>query len=139
LCRIFISHSEKDENFVEHIRRLSHLIDVECLIAEYKPEAGRDLWEKIQYMIEQSYYVIPILTVNGVESDWVQREITMAKTLDKKFIPVVEEIVKDKVPDPLKGKEFIPYDKDNILETLEKIVLQLKDYKRSDIGFATHC
>lgn len=139
MCRIFISHSEKDELFVEHIRRLSHLIDVECLIAEHKLEAGTELWEKIRRMIDQSYFIIPILTVNGIESDWVQREITMAKTLDKKFIPVVEEIVKDKIPDPLKGKEFIIFDKDNILETLEKIVIQLKDYKKNDLGFATRC
>ena len=139
MCRIFISHSEKDGLFVEHIKRLSNLIDVECLIAEYEPKAGAELWEKIQRMIEQSYFIIPILTVNGVESDWVKREIIMAKTLGKKFIPVVEKIVEDKVPEPLKGKEYIPFNKNNILETLEKIVFQLKDHKRNDIGFATYC
>lgn len=108
-------------------------------MAEYSPEAGKELWDKVRDMIEKSYIVIPILTVNGIESEWVQREITIARTLNKKFIPIVEGIVKDRIPDPLKGREYIPFSKEDNIETLEKIVFQLKDLKRNDIGFATHC
>ena len=139
MCRVFISHSEEDSVFVEHIRRLLFLIDVECLIAERKPEAGKELWDKIQQMIEDSYFIIPILTTSGITSDWVQREITMAKTLKKRFIPVVDRIVKENLPHPLKGKEFIPYEADALIDTLEKIVFQVRDYKKNDIGFATNC
>jgi len=139
MCRVFISHSEEDNEFVEHIRRLLFLIDVECLIAEREPEAGKGLWEKIQRMIEDSYFIIPILTVSGIESDWVIREITMAKTLKKKFIPVVDRVIKENLPDPLKGKEFIPYETDALIDTLEKIVFQVREYKKNDIGFATNC
>ena len=139
MCRVFISHSEKDNVFVEHIRRLLFLIDVDCLIAERKPRAGKELWDKIQRMIEDSYFVIPILTVNGIESDWVQKEITIAKTLKKKFIPVVDRVIKENLPDPLKGKEFIPYETDALIDTLEKIVFQVREYKKNDIGFATNC
>jgi hypothetical protein len=139
MCRVFLSHSEKDADFIEHLRRLLFLIDIDCNIAEYEPRAGAELWEKIQRMIEESYFVIVLLTNDGIESEWVQREITMAKTLKKKFVPIVDKIVKDSIPDPLKDKEFIPYDKDNILGTLERVVFQMRDYKKSDIGFATNC
>lgn len=139
MCRIFISHSEKDNKFVKHIHTVCFLLDIECLVAEYKQEAGTELWEKIQSMIEKSYVVVPILTIDGIESDWVQKEITMAKTLDKKFMPIVQDIVKDKIPDVLKGKEYIPYNEEDPTETVMKIGLQLKDMKRNDIGFATHC
>jgi hypothetical protein len=115
------------------------LLDIECLVAEYRQKAGTELWEKIQGMIEKSYVVIPILTVNGVKSDWVNKEITMAKTLNKKFIPIVENVVKDDIPDVLKGKEYVPYVTDNYAETLIKVTLQLKDMKRNDVGFATNC
>jgi hypothetical protein len=139
LCKVFISHSEKDNKFVEYLHATCYLLDVECLIAEYKQEAGTELWEKIQNMIEKSYLVIPILTVDGVESDWVQKEITIAKTLGKKFIPVVQSIAKDNIPDVLKGKEYVPYNESDLTETIIKISLQLKDMKRNDIGFATNC
>lgn len=139
LCRVFISHSEKDNKFVQHIHTACFLIDVECLVAEYKQQAGAELWDKIQNMIEKSYVVIPILTVNGIESEWVQKEITMAKTLDKKFIPVVQDIVGDNIPDVLKGKEYISYNENDPTETIMKIALQLKEMKRNDIGFATNC
>jgi hypothetical protein len=136
---VFISHSEKDSTFVKYVNTACFLLDIECLIAEYKPQAGGELWEKIQNMIERSYVVIPILTVNGVGSDWVQKEITIAKTLNKKFIPVVQSIVKENIPDVLKGKEYIPYEEENQTETIMKIALQLKEMKRNDIGFATNC
>lgn len=139
MCGIFVSHSEEDSQFVKYIDTLCLLLDIECHVAEYRQEAGTDLWDKIQNMIEKSYIVVPILTVNGIKSEWVKKEITMAKTLNKKFIPIVQDIVKKDIPDVLFGKEYIPYDADNPIETLLKIALQLREMKRSDIGFATHC
>jgi len=109
------------------------------MIAEYKPDAGKDLWDKIQHMIEESYIVLVVLTASGIESEWVNREITIAKTLNKKFIPVVEPIVKERIPDPLRGKEYIPFDNNNQIETLEKIAFQLKDLKKNDLGFSMNC
>ena len=115
------------------------LLDIEVFVAEYKQEAGTDLWEKIQRMIEKSYVVIPLLTISGVKSEWVQREVTMARTLDKKFIPVVESAVSDKIPIPLKGLEYIPFSKENMIETIEKICFQLRELKKKDLGFSMNC
>jgi hypothetical protein len=139
LCRVFISHSEKDNKFVEYVHSACFLLDVECLVAEYRQQAGTELWDKVQSMIEKSYVVIPILTISGVESEWVQKEITMAKTLGKKFIPIVQAVVKENIPDVLKGKEYIPYNDSDTTETVMRIALQLKEMKRNDIGFATNC
>ena len=110
MCGIFVSHSEEDNQFVRYIDTICALLDIECHVAEYKQEAGTDLWDKIQSMIEKSYVVVPILTVNGVKSEWVKKEITMAKTLNKKFIPIVQDLVRKDVPDVLMGKEYISYD-----------------------------
>lgn len=139
MCGIFVSHSEEDDQFVRYIDTICSLLDIECHIAEYKQQPGTELWDKIQNMIEKSYVVVPVLTVSGVKSEWVRKEITMAKTLNKKFIPVVQDLVKKDIPDVLLGKEYIPYDTNNPTETLLKIALQLREMKRNDIGFATHC
>lgn len=139
MCHIFISHSELDSKFVGYLNAMCSLLDIECLVAEYKQQAGKELWDKIQSMIERSYIVIPILTANGVSSEWVKKEVTMAKTLNKKFIPVVQDFVKNDIPDELKGKEYVPYNAEDLTETLLKIALQLRELKRNDIGFATNC
>jgi len=77
--------------------------------------------------------------MHGIRSEWVRKEITMAKTLGKKFIPVVQNVAKSEIPEPLKGKEYIPYNIDDPTETIMKIALQLRELKRNDIGFAKNC
>lgn len=139
MCRVFISHSQEDNWFVEHLHRMIYLIDIEAFVAEYKEEAGTELWEKIQRMIEKSYVVIVLLTISGVKSEWLKREVTMAKTLDKKFIPIVESGARDEIPIPLKELEYIPFLKENPIETIEKVCFRLKDLKKNDIGFSMNC
>jgi hypothetical protein len=116
-----------------------YFLDIETFVAEYKEEAGTELWDKIQRMIEKSYVVIVLLTINGVKSEWVKREVTMAKTLDKKFIPIVESGVKDEIPIPLRGLEYIQFLKENPIETIEKVCFRLKDLKKNDLGFSMNC
>lgn len=139
MCRVFISHSQEDNWFVEHLHRMIYFLDIETFVAEYKEEAGTELWDKIQRMIEKSYVVIVLLTINGVKSEWVKREVTMAKTLDKKFIPIVESGVKDEIPIPLRGLEYIQFLKENPIETIEKVCFRLKDLKKNDLGFSMNC
>lgn len=139
LCRVFISHSEKDAKFVEYLSTVCFLLDIDCKVAEYELQAGTELWDKIKNMIENSYVVIPILTINGVQSEWVKKEIIMAKTLGKKIVPIVQDVAKENIPDEIKGVEYIPYDYENLAETLLKVALRLKEMKRNDLGFATHC
>jgi len=115
------------------------LLDVEVFVAEYKPEAGTELWEKIQRMIEKSYVVIVLLTINGVRSKWVNQEVAMAKTLDKKFIPIVESAIKDEIPIPLRDLEYVPFLKENPIETIEKVCFRLRDLKKNDLGFSMNC
>jgi len=139
VCRVFISHSQEDNWFVEHLNKMLFLLDIEALVAEYKEEAGGELWDKIERMIGKSYVVIILLTINGIKSEWVNREITMAKTLGKKLIPIVESGVKDEIALPLKGLEYIPFLKENPIETLEKICFRLRDMKKNDLGFSMNC
>lgn len=139
MCRVFISHSQEDNWFVEHLNKMLFLLDIEALVAEYKEEAGGELWDKIERMIGKSYVVIILLTINGIKSEWVNREITMAKTLGKKLIPIVESGVKDEIALPLKGLEYIPFLKENPIETLEKICFRLRDMKKNDLGFSMNC
>ena len=124
---------------MEHLHRILFLLDIEAFVAEYKQEAGTELWEKIQRMIEKSYVIIVLLTIDGVKSNWVKREVTIAKTLDKKFIPVVETGVKDDIPIPLRELEYVSFSKENPIETIEKICFQLRELKKNDLGFSMSC
>lgn len=133
---VFISHANTDNDIVDHIRKILFLTDIQTLVAEYDERPGEDLWDKIQSMIEKSYYIILLLTFSGNESTWVQREIAMAKALNKKFIPIVEDGVHDSIPDFLKPMEYIPYTAENLLECLERLGFRLRALKNSDLGFS---
>jgi hypothetical protein len=87
--KIFISYSRKDMDFV---RKLAG--DLE--------QAGYDVWwdltdlrggddwvRKIPAAIQESQFVIVVLSPNSVVSEWVEKEYTQALSLRKKIIPVM--------------------------------------------------
>ena len=87
--KIFISYSRKDTDFV---RKLAG--DLE--------KAGYDIWwditdlrggddwvRQIPAAIQESQFVIVVLSPNSTVSEWVEKEYTQALSLRKKIIPVM--------------------------------------------------
>ena len=60
-------------------------------MAEYFPIAGIDLKEKIASNLDESQFVIALLTQSGVVSQWVNQEIGYAHARKLHIIPVIEE------------------------------------------------
>src|SRR5512147_2158231 len=87
--KIFVSYSRKDMDFA---RKLAG--DLE--------KAGYDVWwdltdlrggddwvRKIPAAIEESQFVLVVLSPNSTESEWVEKEYTQALSLRKKIIPIM--------------------------------------------------
>ena len=119
--KIFISYPDDDVGFVGKIQFFLERMNIECLIAEHKKAAGEELWDKFNTMIKQATRVLVLYTQYAPQSKWMQREIHMARTHEKKFIPVKEETVA--LPSLLKGedKEYIPFRRNDPLATLMEI------------------
>jgi len=92
---VFISYSEVDRNKKESIKKV--LEKSKCLlpiiIAERR-QSMKNLSDKIIKGINEADYLIPILTKNSINNQWVNQEIGFAKSqeLERKIriIPIIE-------------------------------------------------
>jgi hypothetical protein len=89
MAQVFISYSRRDLTFVSQ------------LISDLK-ETGVDVWYdlsgleggsrwriEIQNAIQNSEYVIVVLSPDSVKSEWVEREYMYAENLKKKVLPIM--------------------------------------------------
>jgi hypothetical protein len=72
---------------VEHAR----LQGVDLYIAERDPQYGHDLSEKFKNRIRTCDCMVVLWTMDGQDSQWVNREVGIAQAANKLVIPVVEE------------------------------------------------
>ena len=126
---VFISYPDEDKYYKNVIYNLLVLMDIECLVAEHQKNAGEELWDKISSMIKYSTRVLLLYTSYAPNSEWMKREIAIARTLRKKFIPVKENDVV--LPSPVRGedREYIPFKREDFVYTLQRICQQIYDYR----------
>jgi hypothetical protein len=105
--KLFISYSRKD---MESVRKLAG--DLE--------KAGYDVWwdltdlhggedwvRRIPAAIEESQFVIVVLSPNSIASEWVEKEYTQALSLHKKIIPLM--FVQSTIPFALNTINYINF------------------------------
>lgn len=98
---------------------------IEDVVSEHVKRAGDEMWNKIQGDIDTTDCVLVLYTINAPTSEWVTREINIAKTLGKTLIPVWEKQVE--LPTPLKGeeKEWIEFRRHEPIDILQEIGFNL--------------
>lgn len=109
--RIFISHAKEDYTLALRIHNILWRMELAPYIYELYHEYGRDLDEIMKEKITFCEHFVPLITRNGVQSQWVNQEIGMAYALDKNIIPVVEIGIESK--GFIAFKVHIPYDPNN--------------------------
>lgn len=108
---VFISYSRRDTDFVtllvNELRDNSH--DVWMDTTDIR--GGTEWANEIENAIDNCYAVIVITSVNSNKSEWVGREIQMAKTRGKKRkIPIIPlKIDKENVPRQLAHRQTIDF------------------------------
>jgi hypothetical protein len=94
--KIFISYSNSDINKVDLIREeLKSHSYLEPVIIASNREALRPLAEKVSEGILQSEVIIPILTNNSINTQWINQEIGFATAYKKKIMPIIERGIID--------------------------------------------
>lgn len=89
MAQVFISYSRRDLTFVEH------------LISDLK-KTGMDVWydlsgleggsrwgTEIKNAVQNSDYVIVVLSPDSIASEWVEREYLLSNNLKKKILPIM--------------------------------------------------
>jgi tetratricopeptide (TPR) repeat protein len=90
--KIFISYSRKDQahvlNLVDHIEKS---IGIKCWIDIEGIASGELFADNIIAAIQNADVVLMMVSANSAESEYVRKEYTYSKKLNKKIVPIVLE------------------------------------------------
>lgn len=87
--RVFISYSRRNKTFAERLARDLSDAGLDVWI-DFRQIQGGELWrEEIYRGIDQSDFLIACLSPVAVQSEWVTREILLARERNKLIIPVM--------------------------------------------------
>jgi len=128
--RVFISHSTQDPEIVYTLYNLLRQRGIEAYVAEYYPEPGRPLPQKVLENIMASNLVLVILTRYGARSASVNQEVGAAIANRKRIIPLVEAGVDVGVL--LQGIEYVPLDVSDPVGTLDNVASYVKQIEIKD-------
>jgi TIR domain len=113
--QLFISHSSKDREWVELVRKQLEEQGFSAYLAEYDLQPGSHLAAKIQGAIAASDAVVVVLTENAAASPIVRDEIGHSLGLHKPVVPLVTPAVarNSAMLGMLNGLEYVPFDIDS--------------------------
>lgn len=88
---VFISHSSKDDAVVRELRQTLESLGVETWTDSERLSGGDPLSPKIKAAIENADCFLAVVSLDALNSEWVEREIEHAKTVQKagyKIVPL---------------------------------------------------
>jgi hypothetical protein len=86
---VFISHSSKDDAIVREIRQSLESLGIEVWADSERLSGGDLLTPKIQQSIEKADHFLAVVSLNALNSAWVQREIKHAQAIKRDGYKVV--------------------------------------------------
>ncbi|MHB8546539.1 MAG: toll/interleukin-1 receptor domain-containing protein [Nitrosotalea sp.] len=128
----FISYSFQDKEIKDKLKKTLQSNGTKCYDAIHDEDFGNSLPDRLENAIDDSDFVIVILTKNSILSSSVGSEIGYAKKAKKRIIPLVESSVS--IPVFLQGKEEARFTHDTVDDACRKISkfvnMKLKDSKK---------
>ncbi len=113
MVNVFISYSEDDgKDLAEKLKRALEGIDtkISAFVAAKDIRVGVSWKHVINTALSGCDVFIPILTVAGCRSEWVQREIGVAIEKKTRTIPCVyKQVVPNMIPDIIEGLQRITF------------------------------
>lgn len=129
--KIFISHSMDpwDKEFLDLLYQTLERYGITGYVAEYNPEYGENITEKIKQNIDSSNLILVLYTKSGQISQFVNQEIGYGIRANKKCI-----IMKEKDIDLrglIYGTEVIEYDSMNPQKAISEFINYIQPLKKS--------
>ena len=131
MYKVFLTHSSKNMEMVISLHDMLKSANVEVYVAEFTPEPGEDLNNKIKQHLEHSDAVLLLLTDESIRSDWVWREIRYALQSKIMVVPLIEKRIE--IPSLLKDIDCLFFDKEDYLpayQVIHKRIASLNERKK---------
>lgn len=110
MTRVFISHNYKDKPLARKISNTLNYYGIQTWIDEGEIKVGDSLITKIRAGIDNTDYLVALISQHSVESEWVLKEldIAMNKEIEGKRVVVLPILAgKCNLPGFLKGKLYL--------------------------------
>lgn len=130
---VFISHSSKDNEFVDKLAR--HLIKAKARVwvDTWELKVGDSLLQKIQDAIKTADALLVVLSKASVESEWCKRELSagLMRELDERRVVVLPLLLEDcDIPVFLREKRYADFRRDydqGLRDTLDGLSAVVSD------------
>jgi len=133
--KVFLAHSSKNMDMVFSLVDMLRSAKVDVYVAELNPEPGEYIDAKIKRNLQQSNALLALLTKEGVNSDWVWREIRHAIENDIMVIPLIEKGIE--IPPILKDIDCLIFERENYMaayQTIDERIIKLNKRKQKMIA-----
>jgi hypothetical protein len=138
---LFISHSHADKTFVRQLASDCEANNLTVWVDEAELLIGDSLIQTIQNAIDSTKFFLVVISVNSVDSNWVQRELEQAMEMELssktvKVLPLVLGQINE-LPGFLRGKLFAdfsnwPGDTSQYLKSVGQLVRSVSVRSKSD-------
>ncbi|MGK7873783.1 MAG: toll/interleukin-1 receptor domain-containing protein [Xenococcaceae cyanobacterium] len=105
---VFLSYAEEDRAVMEEVRRLLFRQGLTIWTNKTDIKSGTHFQTEIHKGIEGADSIVYFLSNAGVHSDYCQQELTYARSLSKRIIPLrIEAVESGLIPTELQGLQYI--------------------------------
>jgi hypothetical protein len=130
ISRIYISHSEQDEELALELSNALWRVGLESYAAIFKLCSGISRAERVSFGIRNSECMVALLTQSGSASTTVAQELGLAKGLDLLIIPLREESAN--LPFLIEHLSPITFSKERYSDAIGLLIRTLRDLSRLD-------
>jgi hypothetical protein len=89
MAKVFLSHSTTDDRLVSQVQAFLRAVnDGDVFNDIVSIPAGAEFWAEIEQGIEECERLVRIVSRDSIRSEWIQREVELARSLGKPIIPV---------------------------------------------------
>ena len=114
--KIFLSHSSKDNNFVEELAKKLSADGYSVWYDEWEIKVGDSIVQKINEGISESDFLIVVLSKNSVNSKWVKEELNVStlKNIQSNGVFILPILLDNcKIPLFLTDKKYADFSSDS--------------------------
>ena len=109
-ARIFLSYSELDKNKLKALRNAIKKRDgLDAIVVAERRKVGQSLADKVKECMYEADCLMPILTRQSIDNQWVNQEIGFAEALKRPIIPLVERSLLDKLKGFIHKQMDLPF------------------------------
>jgi hypothetical protein len=130
ISRIYISHSERDEEMALELSRALWRIGLESYVAMYNLCPGISRAERVSFGIHNSECLVALLSRDGSTSSTVGQEIGLAKGIDLLIIPLLEKDAE--LPFLIERSNPVAFSRPVFDDAVGQLIKTLRDLSRLD-------